>query len=325
MARIRVGKDGRTGTIDEKELPLFEKDGWSVVDAPQSGEAEDPSEEDLAANAKRSRADAIYDAGVGFTRGVTLGFDDVVAGGAAAAGDATQAWWDGRPRNPNAYQEGVNERRQSVQASSERSPTATTIGEVGGTLATALLPGGAAVRGKGLLRKVARGAAGGAATGALGGVGFGDADNLGDAAVDAAVGGAGGAIIGGTLGGAAAIPGVVRGGWRGLLGKAKDLDETLSKQSPIIDSLADSVPGVATARRAAKRYGHLLDDAAPPAPVDDAVAVNPKDVVDELPDWLDDVGGSAGKTKVDPRALPLSESAEEIARRKALQSFLLED
>jgi len=325
MARIRVGKDGRTGTIDEKELPLFTKDGWTVVDAPQAGEGEEASPEDQAADASRERREALYDAGNGAMTGLTMGFDDVVAGGAAAAGDAYQSWADGRPRDPAAYQQGVDGRREEVRQSRERSPTATSAGEFAGTLATIAVPGGRILKAPiGKLAKVGRAAATGAVGGAAGGVGFGDSDDLGGAAGDAAGGAAFGAVVGGTLGTAALAPAALgaakRGGWRSLLQAGKALDEKLSKQGPLIDAAADAIPGVPTARRLAKRYGVLLDDVAD--------EVNPKDVVDELPDWLrqpseglDDVVAK----RVDPRALPLTETAEEIARRKAIQSFLLED
>ncbi len=136
--------------------------------------------------------DGAADAANTFARSATFGLDDIAAGTGAFLGDAFQSAVDGRPRNPDAFSEGQNERRASVQQSRDRSPTSTKVGDVGGFVATLPL---AAARGAGTAAKVGRGAG----YGALSALGYGDADELGDAAVDVAQGAAVGGALAGLL------------------------------------------------------------------------------------------------------------------------------
>lgn len=134
--------------------------------------------------ARKKGAETEDDLLTGGARGMTLGFDDVAAGVGAGLGAMT----GGGEFGP-AYDEGVRERRAKVEAARTRSPVATTVGELGGALATA--PVGAAGKGAGLVERGLRGGV----QGALAALGFGDADTPEEAGKDAAAG----AVTGGAL------------------------------------------------------------------------------------------------------------------------------
>lgn len=157
------------------------------------GEGEDPPESD----------GTLFDTIQGGTRGVTLGLNDVVAGLGAAAGDLYQSTVDNRPRNPNAYAEGVAEERARDAASRERSPNAYGRAQLAGLVATAPLVAAKPVQ------VAARAASGApvattaivdaaapalarygraAGSGALSALGFSDVDKLEDVPAEAAKG-----------------------------------------------------------------------------------------------------------------------------------------
>lgn len=346
MARVRITKGGKTGTVDEKELPAMLKDGWVRYVAPQSGEGEEPSPEDQDANVSRDRLETLYDAGNGFMRGATFGFDDMVSGGASAAVDLFQSTLDGRPRDPTAYQYGVDLRRQEVQQSRERSPTATPVGEFAGAVATSAVPVAKVLKAPvGKLAKMGRAAAAGAVGGAVGGVGEGDSDNLDDAADDAVDGAVTGAVLGGTLGTVALVPGAVvaaktasKKGWRSLLTAGKQVDDLLLKD-PVVSAAADKIPFMSKARKVT-RFLAPTEEATTSLPPElpqtaiqgylDRLLPKVADDVPARPDWLRETAADSledlpGAGKVSGRAVPLEETAEEIARRKAIQSFLYDD
>lgn len=115
----------------------------------------------------------------GAAQGATLGFADEIAGGA-------EALFTKKP-----YEQARDESRANFKRAKDANPGTYTTGEIGGGVATALVPGLNAVKG-------ARGMIGlGAAMGGVAGVGGSEADNAQDMALDfgkgAGLGAAGGA------------------------------------------------------------------------------------------------------------------------------------
>lgn len=186
----------------EVELELRRRKALSA----QSGEGEGGDDgEGETQPAPSTTGETAFDAIQGGTRGVTLGLNDVVAGLGAAAGDLYQSTVDGRPRNPDAYREGVEEERKRDAASRERSPRAFKRAELAGVVATAPLVAAKPVQ---LAARSASGApialgavadaaapaltryGRAAATGALTGLGLGDVDKIEDVPGAAATGAA---------------------------------------------------------------------------------------------------------------------------------------
>lgn len=142
----------------------------------------------------------------------TLGFADEIAAGA-------ESLWDVATTDktlsdlPDLYDQHRGESRANFAAAKEANPEAYTAGEVGGAVASALIPGGLAA--KGLGGAVALGGAMGAAQG----LGESEADltrgEFGEAAKDAALGGAAGGVAGGIGHGLAKGVGAVAGKIRG--------------------------------------------------------------------------------------------------------------
>lgn len=145
---------------------------------------------------------------LGAAKGATLGFDDEIAGAAAAMtkkiGGDEQSFW-------NIYREIRDSVRQEHKTAEDQQPTASFLGELAGGF---VLPGGVvgkgAVKGASLLQKVGSLAAAGARAGAIGGAGLSEADltrgepgQYGKAATDTI----GGAALGGLLGGTAQLAG----------------------------------------------------------------------------------------------------------------------
>lgn len=134
----------------------------------------------------------------GAAQGATLGFADEIAGGARALYDVAT----GDPTLtdlPELYRQRRGESREAFRAAEEAEPGAFGAGQAGGALLTALVPGGAAVRG------VGGALATGAALGAAQGLGESEADltegEFGEAMGDVGAGG----LVGGALGGAGGV------------------------------------------------------------------------------------------------------------------------
>lgn len=352
MARIRIGKGGKTGTIDASELAKAEADGWAVVDAPQSGESEDPSPEDQQADGDRERQETLYDVGQGAIRGVTLGLNDVVAGVGAGAG--ALAGGGSLDDAKAAYREGRDAERAVDDATKKRSPRASGRAELGGALATLPLT---VARGPALAARAASGAPVAVATGqqaaarlaprlgkpalagALAALGFGDVDDPaevpGTAAKGAALGGLGelvGAPIAATAGrvGIRGLPGEVASQGRAALDALRPL---ASKGAKAIDAVADVIPpsllprGAEKASKALREIGEGAVDEATTAPV-----AAPDDDLDAILARLtgnaDDAAEPAGpaSTYEQMQALgdefaPLSAEEQRALRQQALEEL----
>lgn len=123
---------------------------------------------------------------MGAAQGLTFGFGDEIAAGV-----------QGLIPGGDDYETALRKRRRDFANAQADNPNAYVAGDVGGSVAGALIPGGAAVRGAGLLSRVGRGAALGGAGGALRGAGDGtDAESRASGALR---GGATGAALGGGL------------------------------------------------------------------------------------------------------------------------------
>jgi hypothetical protein len=165
----------------------------------------------------------------GAAQGATFGFADEIEGGLGAAGDVLM----GRSTLENimdSYRANRDASRQQYDIAAERSPTATTLGNIGGGIlsgiATAGLGGaGAAANTAGTLQKILNASKVGAAGGAVAGVGTSEGDltkgELGRVAADTVDSTLAGAVIGGGLQGA------VQAGKAGL-GAAKDAIDFVS-------------------------------------------------------------------------------------------------
>ncbi len=186
---MRMTKDGKIASVPADKVEEMLRRGWAPVP-----EGESESEHEESTSEEPPEGGTMFDAIQGGTRGVTLGLNDVVAGLGAAAGDLYQSTVDGRPRNPNAYAEGVAEERARDAASRERSPNAYGRAQLAGAITTAPLVAARPVQ------LAARGASGApvavgavetaapalarygrtAASGALSALGFGDVDKIED-------------------------------------------------------------------------------------------------------------------------------------------------
>ena len=138
----------------------------------------------------------------GVAQGATLGFADEISGGA-------EALWKSANGDPKKfgelYKAARDESRANFEQAREKNPGSYIVGEVGGAIASAFVPGMAIAKGAGLA-----GAAGRAALiGGTAGTGYSEGETVKDVVLDAA----GGAVAGGLVGGAARIaaPYIARG------------------------------------------------------------------------------------------------------------------
>lgn len=120
----------------------------------------------------------------GLKQGATFGFGDELTG-------ALEHVLTGKD-----YKQARDEARASDKAAKSAHPWLYGAGEVGGGLATAVVPGGGIVRGAGLAANIARGAGAGIAAG----IGNSEAEDVGGIAKDAAIGGLAGGAVGGIAG-----------------------------------------------------------------------------------------------------------------------------
>jgi hypothetical protein len=219
-----VGPDGKTYTVDAPDAQaagmaldeMMQAQGGGQPPQPMQGERQVPYDMDRR-NAFSAGFDPTQDsaetaAGLDdrlhgqrdtegavqtFANGMMMGAGDEFMG--ALAGGLT--WAQGR-----GFDEGYNKMTSAIRGDidryAERHPVASTALDVGGSLATAWVPGGAAVRGANLATKVGRGAAAGAAYGAAQGYAS------GEGGVDQRLAGAEeGAKVGSIVGGAVPVIG----------------------------------------------------------------------------------------------------------------------
>ena len=157
----------------------------------------------------KSAANTLADSNEGIKQGLTLGFgDELMAGLMTPIEMAAQGIRGDDFSASKAYDTNLERERAMQQQAQQRSPIATTVGNVAGGVVTA---GGLSKGGVTLLNAAkptfasmaGRGAAEGAAYGAVQGFGSGEGldDRLGKSATGAAIGG----VTGGVLGGAGAI------------------------------------------------------------------------------------------------------------------------
>jgi hypothetical protein len=141
------------------------------------------------APAEDSSVSQVQSAARGFAQGASLGFADEVTGGA-------EALWDKAKGNTTEfaklYKQHRDESRQNYKKAQEANPVSYGSGELGGGIATAVLPFGSTAT-------VAKAALTGAKLGAIAGLGASEADNVGGMAKDTLIGGATGAA-GGAIG-----------------------------------------------------------------------------------------------------------------------------
>ncbi len=208
------GQDGKTyqfnaaddnaaaASIDE----LYTTQGWQPPEQTrqQFATAFDPSQDrpEMATGIDTALANEDVNGAVGtFGNSLLMGAGDeimgLIGGGLAVA--------HGKP-----FEEGYDRMATSVRDRerlyASRHPIASTALQVAGALPTALVPGGAAVRGASLAGKVARGIATGAAYGGAAGYAQGEG-GIQDRVESAATG----AALGGAVGGAAPVAGRVAG------------------------------------------------------------------------------------------------------------------
>jgi hypothetical protein len=145
-------------------------------------------------------APTLHDATTGVGQGITLGFGDEIMAGMAAPFRAGYNWMKGDGFDlGSAYDTELENQRRILHTAKERSPVASTVGEVTGAMATVPKAiGGAAVKAT-YPAMMARGAGTGAAAGAAYGFGTGEG-GLENRATDAAIGGAVGGVTGGVMG-----------------------------------------------------------------------------------------------------------------------------
>lgn len=117
-------------------------------------------------------------------QGATAGFADEITGFVESL------------TSDKTYKQARDESRAAYKAAEDAHPTLTTIGKIGGGIASALVPIGGAARATGFAAHALRGAG----FGALSGAGESEGENVLDVAKDAAKGAAVGAAVGGTVG-----------------------------------------------------------------------------------------------------------------------------
>jgi hypothetical protein len=215
--------EGRRVEVDESFLQMTPEQQSAAVDeiGASLGLSAQPQEQ-----AGNAGADGVLDAGtvrppqqptgVGSTGAGLMGYADTASFGFAdeltgAIGGVVEGL--GRPEGfMGAYERVRDNTRRLQQQVSEESPVAYTGGQIGGGVATALIPGGAVARGASLGTKALRGAGVGAAYGGAYGFGSGDG-NLEQRVNSAAKGAAQGAAVGAAF---APVAAGVGGAYRGI-------------------------------------------------------------------------------------------------------------
>jgi len=133
--------------------------------------------------------------------------------------------------------------REKLKAAQSENPASYTAGQVGGGLATALIPGGIAAKaaqgasaGAKILQGLKSGAQVGALQGGIGGLGASESDNLTDTAQDVGIGAGVGGALGGAIGGLVPSIGAAYDGVKGI-------GKSLAKVTGISDDFSRGVEG----------------------------------------------------------------------------------
>jgi len=166
---------------------------------------------------KPSQTDALLR---GLAQGATADWADEIIGGVEVAG-STVFGEDKLADIVENYRKYRDESREATKQAREAHPGTFTTGQVGGGIATALIPGTAIAKAPSLLGKIASGAKFGAAYGALGGAGASEAEieQPLDLATDIGTGALTGATVGGVLPLAGATASRAATGTKELAGK----------------------------------------------------------------------------------------------------------
>lgn len=134
----------------------------------------------------------------GAVQGATFGFADELAGlGAGLLGERKVDDRTGKVESfDERYHRVRDESRGNFHAAEEAHPIASAVGNIGGSLATSVIPGGAIVKGGGFVANAFRGAG----AGILSGIGSSEADTVEGVGMDAGKSGLVGALLGGVIG-----------------------------------------------------------------------------------------------------------------------------
>jgi hypothetical protein len=247
---------------------------------------------------KQTEADLLR----GGSQGFTAGFADELGGLAAGAGslfgsarDALTGFNGGDEgaldAAKRAYTEGRDSERAKVKAARDRSPVASTVGEIAGGV---LVPGGAASKMSSIPKKMLAGAATGSALGALSGIGSAESMDVAPESmvVPTIVGGLAGGLIPG--GAAVAMPLLRKAGAAGgtLLRKvgsegfregAADVADKFAKEGA--EGLRKNVAGRVGGLLRKKQKGPAsLQEQMDAMPFDgEDIPVQASDIVDEAP------------------------------------------
>lgn len=215
----------------------------------------------------------------GAAQGASFGFADEITGAAEAL------------FTDKSYEQARNESRQQYHQAEEDHKALYTIGNVGGGLATSLIPAGALVKGAGFAVHAARGAG----AGILSGVGSSEATNAQDLVKDAAQSGLTGAVVGGALG---------AGAEKIIKGAPKRVDERLiqsitgGRATTAGKKIYQDAPNVVAV---ARKFG--LDKA----------GGDPEKLLPQAREALKDVGGKIGAIYEEADRVFLGVKAKDVA------------
>lgn len=151
MKKLELTNSKKSKFISDEEMSKIEKNQTNLDD---------------------SSLNTISDFIRGAVSGATFGFGDEIAGGLEAGADLLTGNIS-LDKLKEAYQKHRDESRTLYKQAEERSPIASTVGNITGGIAPALLTmgGSSTVQGAGALARIAAGAKAGLGAGALGGLG----------------------------------------------------------------------------------------------------------------------------------------------------------
>jgi hypothetical protein len=189
MSTIRVSNNKDTYDVDESDLPKALKDGFTpLISVSKGSSVFDVHQEDL----QKALADGFSPIQApisktestlrGAAQGASLGFADEITGGGEAAFDKLKG---DDASYSDLYTKHRDESRAAYDAAQKANPVSYGAGQLGGAVATVLIPG----LGEMSVAKLA-------ALGAAQGLGDSKAEDLSGMAKDTAIGGAIGAVTG---------------------------------------------------------------------------------------------------------------------------------
>lgn len=257
----------------------------------------------------------------GVSQGATFNFADEVSGAVRGLGNWLMS--DSNLTLAEQYRLARDESRQRGAEVAELAPTASTVGEVAGTLSTApMLPFAQWQRGGSTLANVGTMAGEGALYGALSGLGASEGSTLSEIAGDTVTGGGMGALVGGALGSGGAALGKIsdtfskpsllnffEGTKGGQTALRKQADELQSKADDLLKSLApDNMRSADQVGRAYREAFESFDDMNRKAfndayeeiykRVDMTTNVTPQNSLDFLRNELDQFGDNAALARL---------------------------